>query len=603
MQPASEASHSPARLLPKKAPVRARRSPSYLYRKGNIFYFRYAFSTQERQYFQRAEIRISLRTGFLHDARKKARQLRASLEELMGKNLEELNFAAAKEHLASKLKKLMDSCPEKKPPTIATIRQRMDQLRQRMLESADSTLYKPQRGIAVDNSTIVPLAPDDTLEQSFQLFQKGMTNSPNSLVRAHYPGVVIELLHEKIFSPEELTPESILQILNEYQKMQISLNRILLAREKGDYGYERAFQVDVNQAVESVPLPKSKSPLLSEFIEKYIAIKLQDKQWELRDIPTYRSRLEPLVEILGDRSIADITRTDMREYREVLCKLPPNRKRSVKYRNKSIQEILEMAPSVTLNANTINIFLEAAASMFEWGIREELLESNPAKSLQIKDERQDIDKRDDFTQEDIKKIFFSGDYSPENFIHPAYYWGPLIGLYSGMRLEEICQLYCEDIVEENSIWCFDINQNPSKDGTVDKQLKNLNAVRLVPIHDRLRELGFLEHVQKMKTLGHKRIFPELNKTEKTPKYGKQVSKTFSSWIKRHGITGNKTFHSLRHTFSHYFKVRNMHTDVFRQVFGHEIPELAGHQYGSKFPAKQCYADIISRLCYPDEDKS
>ena len=79
--------------------------------------------------------------------------------------------------------------------------------------------------------------------------------------------------------------------------------------------------------------------------------------------------------------------------------------------------------------------------------------------------------------------------------------GPLIGLYSGMRLEEICQLYCEDIVEKNSIWCFDINQNPSKDGTVDKQLKNLNAVRLVPIHDRLRELGFLEHVQKMKKFG------------------------------------------------------------------------------------------------------
>ena len=132
----------------------------------------------------------------------------------MGKNLEELNFAAAKAHLASKLKELMDSCPEKKPPTIATIRQRMDQLRQRMLEAADSTLYKPQRGIAVDNSTIVPLAPDDTLEQSFQVFQKGMTNSPNSLVRAHYPGVVIELLHEKIFSPEELNPESIHQIMN-----------------------------------------------------------------------------------------------------------------------------------------------------------------------------------------------------------------------------------------------------------------------------------------------------------------------------------------------------------------------------------------------------
>lgn len=512
------------------------------------------------------------------------------------------NPQEVREYMLAKLKALMESCPEKNPPSSVEIRQRMDRMRQDILDTMDTNLYQPVKGSEFDGNSVVQTSVSERVESYIQGVQH-VINDPEALKSLLYPHAIFELLMHNYFVPEELTQENIPQILNEYQKMQISLARIFQAREKGDYQYERTFQIDAGKEVKSVPLPKAKSPLLSEFIEKYISIKLKDKQWELRDIPTYRSRLEPLVEILGDRPIADITRTDMREYREVLCKLPPNRKRSVKYKNKSIQEILEMAPSATLNANTINIFLEAAASMFEWGIREELLESNPAKALQIKDERQDIDRRDDFTQEDIKKIFFSGDYSPEKFIHPAYYWGPLIGLYSGMRLEEICQLYCEDIVEKNSIWCFDINQNPSKDGTVDKQLKNLNAVRLVPIHDRLRELGFLEHVQKMKKLGHKRIFPELNKTEKTPKYGKQVSKTFSVWLKKHGITGNKTFHSLRHTFSNYFKVRSMHNDVFRQVFGHEIPELAGHQYGSKFPAKQCYADIISKLCYPDEDKS
>jgi len=143
MQTASEASRSPALLLPEKAPVRTRRSPSYLYRKGNIFYFRYAFSAEERQRFQRSEIRISLRTGFIHEARKKARQLRAMLEGLMAKEQSMPSAHEIREKMLAELKTLMESCPQKNPPSPAAIRQRMDRMLKDMLDTMDAALYKP----------------------------------------------------------------------------------------------------------------------------------------------------------------------------------------------------------------------------------------------------------------------------------------------------------------------------------------------------------------------------------------------------------------------------------------------------------------------------
>ena len=131
-----------------------------------------------------------------------------------------------------------------------------------------------------------------------------------------------------------------------------------------------------------------------------------------------------------------------------------------------------------------------------------------------------------------------------------------------------------------------MNANPSRDGRNDKQVKNKNAVRIVPMHNKLIDLGFIEYVDSIKIKGEERLF-----------YGKQVGKNFSDIIKICGIKGKKSFHSLRHTFSDFYKKRHLQNDVFRQVFGHDIPELAAKQYGSKFTPKQCFDEVISQLEY------
>lgn len=270
------------------------------------------------------------------------------------------------------------------------------------------------------------------------------------MLKLDYPVVIIKLLQGRFFAINEITPLSIPKILNEYRKINITFNKIMLERENGDFVFERSC-IDTTSQAYCIPQKKQENlenkqlMLLSEFMEKYIKTKISDKQWKEHSVPDHRNRLKTLVDIFGDVPIQHITRENFRKFRDTFLKLPPNYKKIAKYKVKSIEQILEMSPEKTYSIKTVNITIEAIASMFEWGVREGYLDKNNAKSLQIKDERQDIELKEHFTDEDIQKIFFSGNFTHNKITNSAYYWVPLIGLYTGMRLEEICQLYCIDI--------------------------------------------------------------------------------------------------------------------------------------------------------------
>jgi len=67
---------------------------------------------------------------------------------------------------------------------------------------------------------------------------------------------------------------------------------------------------------------------------------------------------------------------------------------------------------------------------------------------------------------------------------------PLIGLYSGMRLGEIIQLYVVDVKLEDAIYYFNVTPSPSDETGPDvKSVKNLSSIRIVPVHSELIKLG------------------------------------------------------------------------------------------------------------------
>jgi len=560
--------------------------PAYLYLKRSIYYFRYALPKESRLHWGRSELRLSLRTSYLRTARFRARMLLAEVEKTF----------------------LEDTMLEYRE-----IRRRMNILLQRMLAQDHADLSE-KKALTIGDTTI----PYDQLRAS-QAAMLLCWNSEKALEKLA-PTCLVDLFKSGAFTWEELSEENYLQIVKAYNEMQITMHRIEVARLRGDFLLEEEIvgrdygklpceiektaetevsSVSMQVAVEAMP-PKKNALLYSDAMDRYIHQKLQDGEWREHSVVDHRGRLGEFLLIIGDKSIESITREDMRLFRETLRRLPPNRTRVKAYKDKNIQELLALKVEKTLSVTTVNILVEAVGSMLGWYVREGLLDVNPATHLQIKDTRQDIELRQAFSADELSKIFAHPKFAQKEFKSPSYYWIPLIALYTGMRLEEISQLHCADIYESSNkgIWIIDINATGLDEEGRPKLLKNKNARRIVPIHPILIRLGILDYHADITKKKHVRLFPDLKKSEGAVKFGKQPGKQFKSVVTAAlGDASGKTFHSLRHTFADFYKQRGLQNDYFRQVFGHELPMLAGKQYGEKFPPKVLYENVIVKLDY------
>jgi hypothetical protein len=178
------------------------------------------------------------------------------------------------------------------------------------------------------------------------------------------------------------------------------------------------------------------------------------------------------------------------------------------------------------------------------------------------------DERELFTPAELELIFsqswFSagaGKFSEQKGWtdwRPFYFWLPLLALTSGGRLNELAQLYLDDIRQsekDSAVWYLDFNLNqPDKldaddrdEWESDKSLKTVNAVRVVPLHEVVIRAGLPEYIETLRKAGYVRLFPEL-KRDDVKGYGKPAGSWFNERFlgRQLGIERNeKTFHSLR----------------------------------------------------------
>ena len=539
------------------------RPGSHLYLKSNVYYFRYVFVEPYAGRIGRSEIRLSLRTGYARKAKC-----------LSGRIFYEL----------------LSLLEEKPMLDYLEIRRRLNSCLVKMLAEDDMDTSERQ-GKTYSGMKISAADYSAEVARILQLSD----NNPEELADLA-PVIVEDLVRDGVFSKEEITNDNLLYIAKIYNRMQIMYHKVISKRESGDYMYEvPLFASLINESngfinesqVKNNDIPAESKIKCSEIVDLYIRTKINDGEWKKDIIPDIKSRLSYLVDILNDMNIQDVTREDMRRLRDTLKLLPPNRSRRKECRNKTIEQIIAMKHVQVLSVKTINIVVEAISSLFEWCIREKILAFNPAKKLQVKDDRLEIDLREPFSTSDLDLIFAHPIFLHKKFKNPAFYWAPIISLYTGMRLEEICQLYCTDIYPVEGIYVIDVNDKPSIDGVRDKRIKTKNAKRIIPIHKKLIDLGLLSYKNEIEKKSE-RLFPMLEKNGSVTKYGKQPGKVFSKIVKDCNIEGIKSFHSFRHTFSNFFKNKLMHNDIFREMYGHTNQYLAGKQYGSRFDVKICY---------------
>lgn len=604
-------SNSGSKMRAKDKVAKKKRTP-YLYQKGTRLYYRFVIPANTKNLPAGKEVRVCLRTCIAKEARKIITQLHsimlAELEriEMDGNGHGDRPVEGWKEEMES-LHKRLDSkvheilnMPGKKILSQNEIIQRFNANLSKNL-AKDMVEYPEHYELSeTDPDGITKSIPEGEVWKRIGTEKIISAQQPENL-EVLPASIILEMINDGIFSEDEITPENVDSLIKCYRIYEGKYYQALGARRNGDFSFENTlFPPILQPEVHETTVPKDKhvecSMLFSELVEKYCYIQVKDGNWKSHMRTEHESKLKDFIEIIGDKNITDITREDMRNFRDTLRNLPPNRNKSKEYRSKSINEILNMHPQKTLNIKTVNSHVESVSTLLTWAVREGYLQSNPGIGLSLKDDIPDINKKDMFTNEDIKILFYDGNYKLDRFSNPAFYWVPLIGLYTGMRLEEICQLECKDIYEaEDNVWVIDVRQDSSDLGSK-KKVKTKNAVRIIPIHSELLRLGLLQYVREIEK-NNIRLFPKLNVTEKTVKYGKQVGKNFSALIKKKGIEGKKSFHSLRHTFANFFKVHHLDSAIFTQIFGHEQKTLAGRIYGEKYSPKQCYDEIISKLNY------
>lgn len=584
----------------------ARRAPTHVYLKGNIYYFRYAFPLADKQRLGYSEIRLSLGTAYKRKALEHATILYAELKgALMGNST--LTYFEIKLRLLSKLKELHPK-----------------------LESRNESLHA--RDMASHNimGYPVPTPLFSLLGEQSEVLQRhllrpvptplfSLPDEQSEVLQRHFQRIKLSLRLDKTFDRNEMNSKPFMQCYKEFYEQ---LEKLAIACKNNDYGKQEVLLEEIEDEIKRItqrqidsatpvvtpsvlPAESNKTPSLkySELVKQFLEAKQSDGNITAKSVMDYKDKLSHFLDIKGDMLVSDISRNDIKEVKETLKRLPPQRKRLKKYRDKTTSELREMEHEKTLSVSSINQILDQLSSLFNWAMVEELIDKNPASVPRLKDKTHKREKCDPLTKKDIKAVFGADKYIKDKHAQAAYFWAPLISLYTGMRREEISQLHNADIYEHtdndgNTRWVIDAKEESEKGIAEDKRLKNLNAIRIIPIHPDLIKIGLLEYHSRM-TNKHTRLFPELNRSNEGL-YGKEVGKQFSALLTKAKVkTPKKYFHSLRHSFRDQLKKQDISGPCFYEVFGHESNEPGvTNRYGSGFTPQEKFDKIINLLNYP-----
>jgi integrase len=380
----------------------------------------------------------------------------------------------------------------------------------------------------------------------------------------------------------------------------------------------RAFAPSARNAADRMAEPRLAGPTLREVYDAYMSDPTRD--WSPRTLGAYQTTRTRALAILGaDTPIRSITRAHCREFIEVMRWLPRNA--SKLYPDLSAHEIAARARDGgrddLISAANLNAYLNKLCGVFNWAMKEQLIDRNPAIGLKVPDPTLRREKRLPYSTAQLRAIFSAplyvgcrddghgyakpGPNRPRN----ARFWIPLISLFCGLRLNEVCQLDVSDIKVLDGITCLVVTASADK-GRSDKRLKTASSERLVPVHPELLRLGFTEFVAGRRSGEQVKLFGEVDMGATGYR-----SSTFSSWFTRFarkaGADAPRTcFHSFRHVFRDALREARVERDIALALGGWSRTGGSGgatsvsDSYGSGYRLHTLFK-AISRVRYPGLD--
>lgn len=273
-------------------------------------------------------------------------------------------------------------------------------------------------------------------------------------------------------------------------------------------------------------------------------------------------------------------------------------------------------------ANTLYGYLSDLAAFFSWAEKEDYVEKSVARGLAEKPTGPTQKRRLEFTADDLSKLFGvnyrdlarkNGDKrsarARTDLPDDPRYWVPLIALFTGMRLAEICQLTRRELQIIAGIPCivtmWDVSDDADYSAEVEesyvRSMKTEGALRAIPLVDELLALGFWSFVRRLPEGSPDRLFPQL-KADAHGYIAAPISRWFARYKTAAGIEDRrKVFHSFRHTFRSAMRRAEVSHDVAVKIGGWAGAGISDH-YGSDNLVKLAHQQL-NRISYEGLDLS
>lgn len=354
-----------------------------------------------------------------------------------------------------------------------------------------------------------------------------------------------------------------------------------------------------------MPKPKNFGPKFSEAFARWMAGGggRDAHQPAENTILEARTALSHFTELYGDLRLGQITKSMARGFRDTIAKIPKNLPNEL--RALPIKDLLKrnLSGYPLRSSGTLNKSVTMLSAIITQSIKEGFMDevegfSNPFANLHFAKNDRFGEGRELFEPSELERLFalpfFRDGKRPAGGGGEAAFWFPLIGLMSGMRLDEIAGLNIGDlrIDEASGTWIFDVKPNDLRG------LKTSSSRRFVPVHPELIRIGLLAYRQSVEASGQMAaLWPDLTQT--TQRRSQAWSKWFGRVLREEaGIEDkNKVFHSFRHTFKRMARDAEISEELHDALTGHAGGGGVGRDYGSGTGVK-ALARAIDRIEAP-----
>jgi integrase len=348
-------------------------------------------------------------------------------------------------------------------------------------------------------------------------------------------------------------------------------------------------------------------PLLSEVLPRFMGLMSTEGGWRAQTLMQNKKTYQIFLEVCGDLPVGAYKRPELAKTLDLLRALPDDYGKAKRWRGLALREIAEISKGSEsrLAVKTLKRHFAALGSLFKHLIeRGEYEGANPAHGFSFPEKMRPKMKRQQWDGDRLTKLFnspvWTGCKSKSSrskagslVVKDDKYWLPLLGLYHGNRLEEFAQLIRSDLRREDSIWYFDIND----DG--DKQVKNEQSKRRVPVHPQLLALGLIEYIEDIAPSSSDPLFPQLKPGGADGKRGHAFTKWWTRYRKEVGLyEPGLDYHSFRHGVTTKLFASGVSEVFVDELTGHEGKGTSRAVYTKEMPLRKLY-EAICQVEWPE----